>query len=68
MTYYIQRPNVNTPDNPDEEIIIDDAEAGFVKGRDPADYLSVLRVSADSEEAYRDQKYFLVLRFVTLRR
>jgi predicted transcriptional regulator len=47
-------PNANAPDNPDEEIVIDDAEAGFLEDRDPADYPSTLQVTADSEEAHRN--------------
>jgi hypothetical protein len=44
--------DTNESENADEEIVIDEAEEGFLEDRDPTDYPAVLRVTSDPEEAH----------------
>lgn len=45
--------DATSTDSGDEELMIDDAEAGFLEDRDPEDYPSVLRITSDSEATHR---------------
>ena len=45
--------DINSTRSGDEEIVMDDAEAGFLEDCDLEDYPSVLRITSDSEQAHR---------------
>ncbi|SNR66386.1 hypothetical protein SAMN06266787_1093 [Halorubrum ezzemoulense] len=51
--------DVNSTSSGDEEVVMDDieAEAGILEDRDPEDYPSVLRITSNSEQTYREDAF-----------